>query len=426
MRFFLLLSVPILSFLFILLISDELLSKNPASDCVCEEKTCDPCFKQISVEFYTLPCSEGNSVKSCKKPICEPMDTKECEEFKSQLSGRPDSLNSPAARTSVSTSTSTSTSISVAEDTSESVTKAPRVIKREVGAVIVSKGTTHVTHLEGSKEPGKMGTKIFEQDILETGEDGKLKVLFVDKNLLTLTPRSKTVIQTLRLQPTDPRTFLELLYGKIRNQVQNDYSSGGSFEVKTKTAIAGVRGTDFVISALSGKEYETRVDTLMGEVQLSNSLRKKSVVIPAGQSSSFLVQVPLDGVFTEEDIAQFASRGYFTPVYKLSEKELKKLEEETFFKQDDPKITVTSNQRIDVPICSKPDGFLNSCLWICINNPSGSKVCRTDLKQVQCVRKRCNANGQWAEETRLPAHQGRAFCEGSKDKNKAIVKPCNY
>src|SRR5581483_11058474 len=41
------------------------------------------------------------------------------------------------------------------------------------------------------------------------------------------------------------QTYLELKYGRIRAQIAKITQSGGSFELRTQTAVAGVIGTDF-------------------------------------------------------------------------------------------------------------------------------------------------------------------------------------
>ncbi len=72
-------------------------------------------------------------------------------------------------------------------------------------------------------------------------------------------------------------------------------------------------------------------------------------------------------------------------------------------------------------ICEAPFAKFNQCAWFCLNNPKKAKTCKTDLTQVQCVRRRCNANGVWSEETRVPASQ-KFYC----DDPKVSLRACDY
>ncbi len=57
-------------------------------------------------------------------------------------------------------------------------------------------------------------------------------------------------------------------------------------------------------------------------------------------------------------------------------------------------------------LCQAPGGQFNQCAWTCAgNNPKTAKTCRTDLAGVSCLRTICRADGEWKEETRLPASQ---------------------
>jgi hypothetical protein len=70
----------------------------------------------------------------------------------------------------------------------------------------------------------------------------------------------------------------------------------------------------------------------------------------------------------------------------------------------DPALNV--KKKVDPVICKKPEGHLNQCAWHCENNPKKAKVCRLDKPKVVCVRTRCNANGDWAEETKIAVDSG--------------------
>lgn len=78
--------------------------------------------------------------------------------------------------------------------------------------------------------------------------------------------------------------------------------------------------------------------------------------------------------------------------------------------------------RIKSHLCEKPMGKLNECAWVC-DAPKGLKFknCPTEKKDVQCVRRRCDANGEWRDPFALPAEAGKLKCT-----SKALVAPCDY
>lgn len=73
-------------------------------------------------------------------------------------------------------------------------------------------------------------------------------------------------------------------------------------------------------------------------------------------------------------------------------------------------------------ICTGPAAKLNQCVWVCENNPkSEKKLCRLERPEVRCVRKRCNANGEWAEATEVSREKGGQLCGPQP-----VVRACDY
>ncbi len=375
-----------------------------ANDCDCEAISCGACETEVDIKFYTLKCDNGNRVKSCKKPVCAPVEdaAKGCR--------KPAAIDSEQKK-----------EVPKVEET----TVALESVKNSIGIVVVAQGATMVMR-QGKSYAAKIGFKIFEKDYIETGADGKIKIKFKDDNIINLVPNSKLTIEELQFDPAkeSKKTLLNLIYGKVRSSVKQSYNGENYYEVKTKTAVAGVRGTDFVVSYNDDDKVEAKVETISGKVELSDLKKKRKIHVPASTYASFVVEKVDSGVFSESDISSFVAKGYLTPVFKMTQEELQKLEISTNFMQEDSNRAIAS---ADQPkedgknICASPKGDFNQCLWTCENNPSGEKRCRTDLPNVNCVRKRCNANGRWAEETRLPA----AYYDMC-DSAKPAVKQCDY
>src|SRR5690606_24014401 len=109
---------------------------------------------------------------------------------------------------------------------------------------------------------------------------------------------------------TSRKAMLNLIRGKIRNQVEQKYNGKTSYyRVVTKGAVAGVRGTDFVVEHHEGVKMETRVETLEGQVVMMNLDQTESRVVAKGEGAVYIAPMP-----TASD---FIVRGKLSEVYKL-------------------------------------------------------------------------------------------------------------
>jgi hypothetical protein len=367
-----------------------------AGDCDCPVIECGACKDQVNIEFYTEKCGGGKKVKSCKRPICADKDP--LPEMCS-ASAEPNSKKEKAPE----------------------VVKAqkPKAPMKPVGTVISAIGESTITRVDGESKPAKVSLKIFEGDVIETSVNGKVVIKTQNDHTINVVPNSKAVIELFDTNDSTHKTFINLMYGTIRSAVKKAPGNAkNDFKVKTPSAVAGVRGTDFV-TTYTDKVGITKVETIHGLVELSSPSGKHSVGVGAGQYASYVVPSGSKTGIGDDDITKYVERGYMTEAMALSPQDLTRIEQDTTFDKEDIK-----EQKVvakDAFICSQPSAKLNQCSWTCENNPSGASSCRTDLQQVRCVRKRCNANGTWAEETRLPSNASET-CSGSK----TVVGPCDY
>ena len=89
--------------------------------------------------------------------------------------------------------------------------------------------------------PAEKGTDVVWSDLLRTNEQGRVRVMLLDRSLISVGPKSEVRIAQ-RLTTSD-QSNLELAYGKVRMRLAKQ--SGQRFELRTPTAVAGVIGTDF-------------------------------------------------------------------------------------------------------------------------------------------------------------------------------------
>jgi hypothetical protein len=131
----------------------------------------------------------------------------------------------------------------------------------EVGAVAALEGQGDALHTgEATWVALAPGNPVFRGDRLRTQAASKLKVLFQDDSVLTLAPGTElTVDEQVVPEGAGSQSYFSLLVGTVRALVSERYGDpGAQFELETPTAVAGVRGTQF-IAAHDVDLDETRV-----------------------------------------------------------------------------------------------------------------------------------------------------------------------
>jgi hypothetical protein len=156
---------------------------------------------------------------------------------------------------------------------------APALAGGPVGFVAAAKGDAQV-----NTQAARVGLEVFEGDKLVTGEKSRLKILFSDDVILSLGSGTEVVVEKHLFDPKAGArsTRLDLLKGTLRSLVQKVVAGNrADFVVKTGNAVAGVRGTEFVLVA---DEKETKLYTYSGEVDLSGGSGEQ-VLVAAGEGS---------------------------------------------------------------------------------------------------------------------------------------------
>jgi len=278
-----------------------------------------------------------------------------------------------------------------------------------VGKIKVFSGSVSLVDETGRRRVVKTEEIVREKDRVEAAEDGAAILSFEGGNKLHVLPGTWVAVQEFKAprQEDSRRVLLHLIKGKIRNQVVQKYNGEmSSYRVTTKAAVASVRGTDFVVSHQeeSGGRHQTRVETIKGLVQFSGidtpELSDRGrVELNRGHGAVF-------------------SGGAMGAAFKISDADMRVVDQSS--RAD--LVRSQKNSRPEAPICDQPKGLFNQCAWKCKGNPKGQERCRTDLQGVSCVRLRCDAQGRWADETKLSGPAGLTQCLGKADQ----VKDCDY
>lgn len=140
-----------------------------------------------------------------------------------------------------------------------------------VGGAELQRGST------GTWQLAVVGTALFAGDRVRTQQTSRLKLVFQDDSVVDVGPATEMMIGTQIFDQSarEYKSVLNLVSGKIRALVSQYYESPRArYEVETPTAVAGVRGTEFIIqydrtsdyTDVVGIEDEVRVEGTLGVV----------------------------------------------------------------------------------------------------------------------------------------------------------------
>lgn len=160
---------------------------------------------------------------------------------------------------------------------------------QEVGTVAELEGTADIGR-RGACSPATIGAPIEQGDQLRTGQPGRLKVVFQDDSVLSVSAQSLVVVNEQVFDPTNntARSYFDLIHGKLNSIVSDYYGRPGSdYQVKTATAVAGVRGTEFSVS-YDPDDETTEVLGFNGKVEVHSLLDPTGpgVIVTANEATT--------------------------------------------------------------------------------------------------------------------------------------------
>lgn len=124
----------------------------------------------------------------------------------------------------------------------------------------------------------QLGAKIQPGDILRSGNDGKMKIIYDNGDVFILGPATAFTIPKKIQKDAAPEVSSEVLYGKVRGMIDKKGPLSG-IKIMTKTAVAGVRGTDLYIS-YNPLTMKSQVHVLRGEVAVQKLNEKLEMTDP--------------------------------------------------------------------------------------------------------------------------------------------------
>lgn len=131
------------------------------------------------------------------------------------------------------------------------ITTAAAVIAQEdnpVGIVTAVSGNVTATSVEGTDTLAE-GDPVFMGDIIRTGADSGVKIVFNDESLISLGDETELEINDFVYTPAQRKSVTNVTRGKVRAIISNIKDRSSDVEFKTKNAVAGIKGTILYINA---------------------------------------------------------------------------------------------------------------------------------------------------------------------------------
>lgn len=150
--------------------------------------------------------------------------------------------------------------------------------------VVALSGEVSATGADGQKVDMRVGATLVEGAQIETGVNGFLTMSLPDASRISLPSNSRVKFSKLRMArfTKSPRTELMLMHGHVESRVSPLETNKGSYEVRTPTSVAGVRGTQFRV----GTDGDTTTNEVVaGKVAVGNGKPGSEVMLDTGKGN---------------------------------------------------------------------------------------------------------------------------------------------
>ena len=146
--------------------------------------------------------------------------------------------------------------------------------------------------------PVRLLEPVSEGDIVRTKRSGKAEITFDDESIIRLAPNSRLQITEYLMEGSKRKSgVMNLFRGKIRAVVSKSrkiigiaFGEGERFEVRTPTAVAGVKGTDFFVTYALGI---TGVMVADGKIDVFNpAIPGQVVLVTTGNATTIAENQP--------------------------------------------------------------------------------------------------------------------------------------
>lgn len=262
------------------------------------------------------------------------------------------------------------------------------------------------------QKPLKKGQILKDKAVLKTDAKSEIRLALSSQDVLVIRENSLVILPEIFWKDGAIQD-IQLRSGSLR------YLCKDKCERKFITDLyAGVLPAGDFILRYNPESPEVELQVLKGEATFGGLENETQITLKPSEKAVFK-GVLEDGIPAYDILL----KGRKVAKGKLADTEIIPAEEILEFQRQEAlhiqKVKAKpKSKRLASQICDKPWGELNQCVWVCENNPKKAKECKIQ-QGAQCVRMRCNANGEWSDRQVLSPSQGQ--CE-----TKPLVGACDY
>lgn len=164
---------------------------------------------------------------------------------------------------------------------------------QQMGRVVAVTGDADITSVStGEKFTPTVGSIVKREHRIRTGRRSLLELQLDDGTKIIMREVTVLNVLTIKTRDKEPPTKVRLFTGKAR-LVTGKLFATRTLVVKTPTAVAGVRGTDFGVLASA---LETRIVVFKGTIDVASSAERiiKSYQVEAGEEIRVAKNSPPD------------------------------------------------------------------------------------------------------------------------------------
>lgn len=288
-------------------------------------------------------------------------------------------------------------------------------------------GQAWLTSKDGKRLQIRSKQVLREKAFIETSLSSRVKIQIDEKRTVILLNASELSIPIIGWEKGETPVII-LKSGEL-HWIQDVHEKGAYNIALSSDLFEFIAPPGNFIYSIDQHRAFAGVKVFDGAIDFSPLNGEVSVLVKKGQKIGF--QGVLEGGDISYDVllqGKKIPKGRLTEISPIEEQEFaviaaeeKKRLTEIFEKEAQEKAAHAKAKR-EGQICGAPTAKFNECSWICLNNPKKEKKnCLVSQPAVSCVRRRCNANGEWAEETAINAEKGGNTC-----KAQPVVAPCDY
>jgi hypothetical protein len=153
----------------------------------------------------------------------------------------------------------------------------PVAVASEVAEVVTVEG-----EVKADSRVLREGDSVRAGEMIRTGGQGSVKLLLADKSVVDLSKRTAFKVDS-SMDGVGSSTTLE--YGMVRSAIRKKLEKKLKFQMKTKTSVLAVRGTEFVVnsSKTSSANYQDQITVSDGQVAVGISGAEARILNPGQQ-----------------------------------------------------------------------------------------------------------------------------------------------